>query len=164
VNLAGLQSLDLSKNKIKYIRSLANLTGLQSINLSGNQINDISCLANHTGVRTLDLSRNQISNINFLANLPKLHYLNLSGNQISDIKPFFPLIKRGIPIKLRGGGGIFIAENPITSPTLSIVEKGTQAILNWFEQIQQHGEEPLFEAKLMILGQGGAGKTTFAQL
>ena len=56
-----------------------------------------------------------------------------------------------------------LSENPLADPPISIVEKGRDTVISWFEQ-KKEGEEPLFEGKLMILGQGGAGKTTFANL
>ena len=112
----------------------------------------------------MTLSSNQISDYSFLENLTGLQSLDLRGNKISDIKPLLPLIKWGAPVSTEFlGTGIKIHNNPISTPPMSIVEKGREAVLNWFEQIEE-GEEPLFETKLMILGQGGAGKTTLANL
>ena len=75
------------------------------------------------------------------------------------------LVETGLGISLSlFGQGIRLGENPIENPPLSIVEDGREAVLSWFEQIEEQGEAPLYEAKLMILGQGGAGKTTFAEL
>lgn len=126
-----------------------------------NRCDILSCLGN---LQSLDLNDNDISDISFLEKLTGLQYLYLSGNKISDIKPLLPLIKLGAPVSTEFlGTGINIHKNPISTPPMSIVEKGREAVLNWFEQIEE-GEKPLFETKLMILGQGGAGKTSLANL
>ena len=146
-----------------------NLTRLKKLYFGGefgenwrlNKCDILSCLEN---LQTLDLSTNQISDISFLERLTGLQTLDLSDNQISDIKPLLTLIKSGVPIsKDSFGTGILIGNNPISTPPISIVEEGREAVLNWFEQMEE-GEKPLFETKLMILGQAGAGKTTFANL
>jgi Leucine-rich repeat (LRR) protein len=163
-NLTGLQSLDLSDNEISDISFLENLTGLQTLHLSFNEISDYSFLENLTGLQTLYLSDNEISDISFLENLTGLQKLHLSANKISDISPLLPLLKSGISIAKDGSEGVIIGKNSLTNPPMSIVEEGRDAVINWFEQKKEQGEKPLFEAKLMILGQGDAGKTTFANL
>ncbi|OYU92748.1 MAG: hypothetical protein CFE21_22895 [Bacteroidetes bacterium B1(2017)] len=75
--LTGLQTLELSDNKISDIRFLEKLTGLQTLDLSSNQIRDISFLEKLTGLQTLDLSSNQISDIRFLEKLTGLQTLDL---------------------------------------------------------------------------------------
>ncbi|NJO90656.1 MAG: hypothetical protein HC831_18125, partial [Chloroflexia bacterium] len=45
----------------------------------------------------------------------------------------------------------------------SIAEKGIAAIREYFEAIDIGQEKYLFEAKLLILGEPGAGKTTLAR-
>jgi len=52
--------------------------------------------------------------------------------------------------------------NPITEPPLEVVENGIEAIRQYFKQIETEGVDYLYEAKLLIVGEGGAGKTTLA--
>ena len=54
-----------------------------------------------------------------------------------------------------------LKDNPLSSPPLEIVGKGLAAIKSYFEQIKKEGKDFLFEAKLIIIGESGAGKTTF---
>jgi len=163
-NLTGLQILVLNGNQISNTSFLENLTGLQTLELSSNQISNISFLENLTSLQTLYLADNQISDISFLKNLTGLQTLYLYSNQISDISPLLTLLKPSISLTKKWSGSVTLGGNPLTNPPMSIVEKGTEAVLSWFEQIEEQGEWPLYEAKLMILGQGGAGKTTFASL
>jgi len=162
--LTGLQDLCFGANQISDISILEKLIGLKSLVLAVNQISDISILEKLTGLQSLDLSNNQISDISILEKLTGLQSLDLRGNQISDISPLLPLIKSGFSISTDFSEKIRIGGNPITTPPQAIIKKGSKAIISWFEQIEKDGEAPLYEAKLMILGQGGAGKTTFARL
>ncbi|MEM8674898.1 MAG: ADP-ribosylation factor-like protein [Cyanobacteria bacterium P01_G01_bin.67] len=52
--------------------------------------------------------------------------------------------------------------NPIEEPPLEVVKQGNQAILNYYSQIAAQGKDYLYEAKMLIVGEGGAGKTTLA--
>ncbi len=164
--LTGLTNLDLSSNQISDISFLEKLTGLTNLYLRSNQISDISFLEKLTGLTNLYLRSNQISDISFLEKLTGLTNIDLSFNQISDLKNMIPLIKKGLPVNLHEywGGGISLFKNPITNPPMNIMEQEANAILEWFSQIDESGAAPFFESKIMILGQGGAGKTTFANL
>ncbi|NMF59675.1 hypothetical protein HC246_17040 [Pseudanabaena yagii GIHE-NHR1] len=53
-------------------------------------------------------------------------------------------------------------ENPITEPPLEVVKEGIEAIRQYFKQIETEGVDYLYEAKLLIVGEGGAGKTSLA--
>jgi small GTP-binding protein len=56
-----------------------------------------------------------------------------------------------------------LRDNPLVSPPLEVAAKGIGAIREYFRQLGQEGIDHLYEAKLLILGEGGAGKTTLAQ-
>jgi GTPase SAR1 family protein len=57
---------------------------------------------------------------------------------------------------------LFVNHNPLISPPSEIANKGIAAIREYFRQIEQEGIDHLHEAKLLVLGEGGAGKTSFA--
>ncbi len=164
-NLINLKILALSDNQISDISFLEKLTSLRRLYLGVNQISDISFLRNLTSLTRLDLFSNQISEICHLGNMTSLTRLNLSSNQIRNIQALIPILEKGVSVNLdRGKGGILLNKNPIINPPINIVEQGADAILDWFEQIKEFGAEPFYESKLMILGQGESGKTTFANL
>ncbi len=48
-------------------------------------------------------------------------------------------------------------------PPQEVAEKGIKAIREYFRQVNEQGQEQLYEAKMLILGEGGAGKTTLAK-
>ena len=159
--LIGLQSLSLSSNQISNVRSLEKLIELRSLDLRNNKISDIRFLEKIIGLRTLYLSNNQITDIRFLEKLTGLHSLDLSENQITDIQGLLPQLKQGTLVNLDkyGGRGISLYNNPIINPPMTIMKQGAEAIITYFEQLKQ-GHEKLYEARIVIVGESGAGKTT----
>ncbi|MCK4819733.1 GTP-binding protein, partial [bacterium] len=55
--------------------------------------------------------------------------------------------------------GIFLADNPIESPPIEIVKQGTEAVRNYFKSVETKEASRVYEAKLLIVGEGGVGKT-----
>ncbi len=160
--LTQLSSLYLHSNQISDISVLQKLTQLSSLDLRSNQISDISVLQKLTQLSSLHLSGNQISDISVLQKLTQLSSLDLSSNQISDIRPLVPLIQKGVPLVVRdyhSSNTISLYDNPLEIPPLSVVEKGNDAVLRYLEEFGK-GEGKIHEAKLLIVGEGGAGKTT----
>jgi internalin A len=56
-----------------------------------------------------------------------------------------------------------IGGHPIEEPPLEVVEQGLAAIKNYWRQQQESGVDYLCEAKLIIVGEAGAGKTSLAK-
>jgi len=182
-NLIHLTNLDLSNNQFSDISPLKNLIHLTNLILNSNQLSDISPLKVLINLTNLDLSLNELSNISSLKNLINLTNLDLSDNQFSDISPLKDLVNLNSldltnnPIEklpswitdfnmgIQWGnsvsdGYITFYENPLKSPPLEIVKQGKEAVENYFEQIKKQDKEYLFEAKMLILGEPGAGKTS----
>jgi small GTP-binding protein len=53
--------------------------------------------------------------------------------------------------------------NSMETPPPEIVKQGVEAIKTYFRQIDTEGVDHLYEAKLLVVGEGGAGKTTLAK-
>ena len=164
--------LDLSSCKltdISFLRDKA-LTQLTELYLYNNQLTDISPLKALTQLTSLYLRYNQLTDISPLKALTQLTRLHLENNQISDISPILPLIKLGkLQVTLEdkswseSEGYLVLYNNPITTPPIDIVGQGNTAIIEYFKDLEEQGEEYLYEAKLLILGEGGAGKTTLSR-
>ena len=169
--LTNLTSLNLRGNQISDCRFLENLTNLTSLDLSGNQISDGQFLENLTNLTSLNLSSNQISDCQLIQNLTNLTSLNLTDNQITDLTPLRYLIEaKGLEIEwgvtlfsfFSGKNTIDITNNPLTTPPIEIVKQGNAAIREYFRQKDKAGSRPLLEAKMVLLGDGRAGKTSLA--
>ncbi len=169
--LPQLTSLNLSGNQISDISVLQFLPELTTLDLSVIQISDISVLQFLPQLTTLDLRYNQIIDISVLQFLTQLTNLDLSGNQFTDLSPLLSFLQRTEkPLQLvlvdffqfeDGGINLInIINNPITTPPLEIVEQGTEAVLNWFKQREEQGAIKIYEAKMILVGEAGTGKTT----
>lgn len=169
----NLTHLKLSFNKINDISALKDLTSLTQLHISQNQITDISALEDLTNLTTLELSGNQISNISSIKNLINLQRLSLEKNFIKEIPPWIIDFnmeitwKENVPVtqsySYKTESGITIGNNPLSTPPPEIVKSGKSAIKNYFQQLKEQEEDYLFEAKMLIVGEPGAGKTTMAR-
>src|SRR5207253_2744606 len=50
--------------------------------------------------------------------------------------------------------------NPLLSPPIEIAVLGRSLIIRYFEELKQQGTDYLYEAKMLIVGQPRAGKTS----
>ena len=186
VGLTALQSLDISYTKVSDLAPLAGLTALQSLvvyntqvrdlaPLAGlpalqrliaysTQISDLAPLARLFALETLDLRRTPVSDVAPLAALLALQVLIVNNTQVGDLSPLLALIRRGVPVEWSspalGGSGIYVEDCPLTNPPPEIVKQGNEAILNYFAERKVAGVDHPYEAKMLILGEGGAGKTS----
>ena len=164
-NVTKLKSLYLESNHISDIRFLMRLTSLRNLSLRNNVVIDIRPLRDLTNLVSLDLSYNKIKEIPSLGNLNSLTKLNLSSNQITDVSPLKEIITKGIPLTLNQHetfARINLFENPISTPPIEIVNMGNKAVTRYFADLKEQGKDFLFEAKLLIVGEGESGKTTLA--
>ncbi len=93
-----------------------------------------------------------------------LTQLNLAGNPIRELPLWITDFNMQIQWKeyCLDNGYITLFKNPLKSPPPEIVKQGKEAIKNYFEQLAAQKEDYLFEAKMLILGEPGAGKTSLA--
>ncbi len=165
--LTQLTALDLGYNQIgdKGAAALAALTQLTSLNLTRNEIGDkgAAALAALTQLTTLDLSKNPVVETMPFATLKRLISLNLKETKVQDLSPLRPLLERGLEAKWAEHGsrnGINVFDCPLIHPPPEIVQQGQEAVLNYLREIDVQGADHLYEAKVLILGDGGAGKTS----
>ena len=159
--LAALTQLTCLNLEYNYIgaegaASLAALTKLTSLNLAHNHIAaaGAASLADFTQLTSLNLEYNRIGNSGAaaLAALTQLTSLHLEYNQIDDARPISSLPKLEILNIVTG--------NPLIRQPPEIVRKGDVAMLDYLREIRLQGTDYLYEAKVLILGEGGAGKTS----
>ncbi len=162
-DLTTLTSLNLNNNQLTDVSFLKDLTTLTSLNLNNNQLTDVSFLKELTALTSLYLGWNQLTDVSFLKDLTTLTYLNLRNNQITEVPRW--LTEKGLEIRIDkedASGCINLYNNPIENPPLSIVQQGNEAIRNYYDQIAVQGKDYLYAAKMLIVGEGEAGKTTLA--
>jgi Leucine-rich repeat (LRR) protein len=84
-----------------------------------------------------------------LGKLTKLRKLNLSGNRITSLPKDFENLTALESLDLDG--------NPIERAPVEILSRGVSGIINYYLSLGDNLQ--LFEAKLLIVGQGNVGKT-----
>ncbi|NEP88726.1 MAG: GTPase [Okeania sp. SIO2C2] len=155
--LTNLTKLYLRYNELKTIpESIGKLTNLKAFYLRDNQLMAIpESIGKLTSLKELYLSNNQLMTIpESIGKLTNLEELYLSNNQL-----------KIIPVsinQLTNLSRLYLSGNPLETPPIEIVEKGIEAIREYLRQIEEEGIDYLYEAKLLIIGEGGAGKTTLA--
>lgn len=124
----------------------------------------------------LTLSRNRIKEIPAcIFQLKELRLLSLSSNEISQIPKDICKLEKLEKLILKGSTNVVYPrdyswrinvskndENPIEIPPPEVVDQGLESIRNYYKQIREEGITKLYEAKLLIVGEAGAGKTTLA--
>ncbi len=177
VQLTNLSELDISGNELSTLPpEIAQLTDLTQLNLTNNQLSVLplaitqlpnlrvlylgynqlaalpSAIAQLTNLTELELSRNQLSELPpEIGQLTNLTELELSGNQLSELPSEIGQLTN---LEL-----LEVDSNPLASPPPEIVNQGTQAILTYLQERLQ-GSKQQWVSKLLVVGEGGVGKTS----
>jgi len=143
------------------LEPLRNLTSLERLYLDNSLVSDLSPLKNLKNLKILDLGRTPVSNIEPVANLD-FESLFISFTQVTDLEPLLSQIKKGNEVRWKYGFdiGIHVENCPLTNPPAEIVKQGNEAILNYFREKEQQGNVKGCEAKMLLVGEGGSGKTS----
>lgn len=164
--LKKLQILDISRNIILDITPLSSCTNLVKLNLGGNRFTNIDSISKLTLLKRLNIGYNHsLLDIDDVSNLTQLEDLKLTNTGITDLRPLLPFLKKGMKLKLKGesGKGIRFYGSNVRSPPLEIIKQGNDAIINYYDEIKDQYISKLYEAKLLIVGEGGVGKTTLVR-
>ncbi|KAF5420469.1 MAG: hypothetical protein C5S44_08435 [Candidatus Methanocomedens sp.] len=155
--LVNLTTLSVSESQLSELPAeITQLVNLTALDLSGNKLSnlpaEIGQLANLT---TLDLSGNQLSELPAeIGQLANLTTLNLSGNQLSELPTEIT--------QLANLTTLYLEKNPLKSPPPEIAGQGVQAIFEYFKSLEAE-KQPLNEVKVLLVGDGGAGKTSLVK-
>jgi internalin A len=165
--LSSLSNLSLAKNQITqipdWISSLANLT---TLNLKENQITVLpSAIAELTNLSKLSLAKNQITEISdWIGDLQDLEFLDLKNNQIRELPQALQSLEKLNFLRL--------SNNPLSIPSETLRQGwgkkaqdpgNPKAVLDYYFTTRDPDQTAtLYEAKLLLVGEGGSGKTSLA--
>ena len=154
-NLTRLSYLYLQNNKISELPPwIGVFRGLTRLDLPGNSLTAIpQGIAELTGIEYLDLSFNKLPSIPpDLAQLTGLRELDLSNNVLTEVPDWL--------LDLPSLGVLSLAGNPaLTSPPPEIAASGTESVLA-FLLARREGATRQWVSKLLVVGEGGVGKTS----
>lgn len=164
---SGATELILRDTDISDLSPLIGMTNLQFLNCSNTQVSNLAPLSGLTNLQFLYCAELQINDLSPLASLVNLKSLSCVATRVNDLSPLLQLIEKGIEIKWSGRSwgddAIYIKDCPLTSPPIHIAQQGNAAILRWFAENRRVGTQKVNEARLLLLGQGGSGKTTLKE-
>ncbi len=164
-NLANLIDLHLGYNKLADISPLQGLENLTDLKLGRNNLTDISPLRGLTNLNKLYLYDNKISDISPLRGLTNLKALDMAGNPIKKLPFWITEFDMDIQLSNNGDSGyISFYDSLLINPPVEIVKQGKKAVKNYFAQLEEQGTDYIYEAKMMIVGEPGVGKTTLFNL
>ena len=155
--LANLTTLDLSYNELKRLPAeIGKLANLTTLDLSINELKRLPAeIGKLTNLTLLDLSENQLKTLPAeIAELKNLTTLDLSGNQLKTLPAEIA--------ELKNLTGLYLSDNPLESPPLDIADKGIEAIRSYFKSLEGE-KQALNEVKVLLVGDGGAGKTSLVK-
>jgi len=145
--------LSIKGNKLeKFPKAISDAHTLEKLDLSENKINSIDddAFDGLENLVELDLSFNELRYLpTSIGKLTKLKRLNLSGNKINSLPREFE--------NLTSLEFLDFDSNPIGRVPIEIASQGVSGIINYYLSLGDNAQ--LFEAKLLIVGQGNVGKT-----
>lgn len=190
--LSNLKSLNLSKNRFaEFPIEITELSRLDLIDFSFNNLSDLPyqfsnlkrinyiffsnnkfnhfpiCLRHLTAIEKLDISDNSIKEIpNWIEKFEQLSSLNISNNRIISGQNLFPLLTKGL--RFEWFRTDFLEEKTIHVYGTNIIppeilKKGDLAVYQHLKSLYGSQTIRLYEGKLLIVGEPGAGKTTLTK-
>jgi internalin A len=155
--LSSLTFLDIRNNQIKALPdSISQLRKLVNLNIGNNRIKSLpETFCQLSNIVSLDLSSNQINTLpEAIGQLENLTSLQVNFNQLN-----------ALPVtigQLENLTSLIISNNPLSRIPPEIVQKGGLAVRDYYRQQLEESLDYIYEAKLLIIGEGGAGKTSLA--
>ncbi|MDM8526627.1 leucine-rich repeat domain-containing protein [Anaerolineales bacterium HSG24] len=175
--LTNLTSLDLRSNQLSQLPAeIVQLTNLTSLYLSFNQLSQLPAeIGQLTNLTSLYLSYNQLSQLPAeIGQLTNLTSLNLRSNQLSQLPAEIGQLTNLTSLSLWGNQlsqlpneigqltnltSLDLDFNPLNPAMQSVYEAGLKELQTYLRSLEDNAE-PLYEAKLVLVGEGGVGKTT----
>ena len=166
-HLAKLQKLDIAHNNLQQLPySIGRLAQLQELALSDNQLQRLPDSIGHLAkLQKLALSDNQLQQLpDYIGRLAQLQNLALSDNQLQQLPDSLLKLKKLEICSLNGNKALNIPLE-IFGPTWAgyrLGETYTTRILDYYFRIR-NAQRPLNEAKLILVGRGGVGKSSLVK-
>ncbi len=162
---SGLHTLDLSSNYLEDLSPLAGLKNLVHLNLNSSRLTDVSPMATLVHLSHLELDNNKLEDITPLSSLKRLELLSTRNNAIRELpKELFVYTDEKADKRPGKPPQILLTGNPLQEPPMEIVDKGFEAIKAYFQALEKSDVFSISEIKALLVGDGGAGKTSLVKL
>ncbi|MCG9892968.1 MAG: leucine-rich repeat domain-containing protein [Thermosynechococcaceae cyanobacterium MS004] len=167
-HLTNLQTLFLGNSQLTRLPDeIAQLTNLQTLDLTSNQLTSLpDAISQLTNLQTLYLGFNQLMSLtDAVSQLTNLQTLDLWDNQLTSLPNGLRKLSKLEELYLHKNDGLNLPPEILGFTALEVAaRRGTptspQTILDYYYRTQQGQKRPLNEAKLILIGYGGVGKTS----
>lgn len=169
--LEALETLLFYSNMLTSLPSwIGGMSALHELRLGSNRLNTLPVeLQTAVGLRVLDLSYNALTAVpDAVASLKGLEKLDLAGNSITELPPALNNFDKLNELYLHRNSGLDIPDEILGPTHVDVIRKRRRAypakpadILRYY--FSSVGGSPLNEAKLILVGRGGVGKTSLVQ-
>jgi internalin A len=152
--LYQLRRLEISNGQItKLPESISRLSNLRELAIHANRLRVLpNSIGDLSFLETLSIGGNSLTEFpNFIRRLSNLKILYLWRNEISVIPDWIQEIHALEQLDL--------SYNPLHPALKSAYDAGLPALMAYLHSLEQNAE-PLYEAKLVLVGEGNVGKTT----
>ena len=167
--LSQLHELNLSANQLSTLpETIGRLTELQELILFGNQLSMLpEAIGQLSQLQKLDLSGNKLSMLpEAIGQLSQLQRLCLSDNQLTTLPDALQSLEKLESLFLHGNTDLGLPEEVLGPPSEEAIgpkkrsPKPPREILDYYFATRGAKGRTLRELKLIVVGRGGAGKTS----
>ena len=154
-SITRLNNLKLTNNLLTSLpESIGNLKKLDTLNLEGNQLTSLpESIGELEQLTELDLEANELTSLpESLGTLEQLRELDLANNNLTSL-----------PISIAQLGNLSslrVIGNQLGPEIEAALNDGTETFLEYLNADTQEEQVILNEAKLILIGEGGVGKTS----
>lgn len=164
--MKNLKKLVLTNNQFEnFPQEILALTNLTALYLGENKLTALpEEVAELKNLQYLSLNSNQFIKLPIdIDKLTNLRALDLRDNLISEL----PEGITNLETKIKWGAdgkkdGIYLERNPFEKPPMEIVKRGKEVIKIYFDSLEVE-DQTLKEVKVLLVGDGGAGKTSLVK-
>jgi internalin A len=165
--LTQLQYLNLSCNHLTELpESIGQLTQLQSLDLSYNDLTELpESIGQLPQLKILNLSSNQLIELpESIGQLPQIQILILQDNQLTELPESLRNLESLANLYVHGNAALGLPAEVMGVKWREVTRQESQPskpseILEYYFRVCG-GRRPLNEAKLILVGRGGVGKTS----
>ena len=146
----------MAGSSVKDIIAQAAKKKLKKLDLSQRDITSLpSEIGNLTNLTSLHLSSSEITTLpESIGNLTNLTSLHLSDNKLTTLPESIS--------NLTNLTSLDLSKNKLSNLPPEVLSKGGLAVRDYFRQRVEENTDYIYEAKLLVIGEGGAGKTSLA--
>ena len=160
-DLANLQQLNVYSTQVSDLSPLKDLANLQKLNVYSTQVSNLSSLKDLANLQKLDVDNTKVSDLSSLKDLKKLNFLSADNCLIKRFEAIIPVLDKN---SLPDLNSLYVFGNPIydiDEKYLGIEnENSLEKLRKFYKQWQKGDRLKLYEAKLILVGEGEVGKTS----